>query len=502
MYFVVFAAFVIVLSIPQAGAPWDTITSPFWRWIIVLGVIPATAMVAGVYTRMVKSKLEHEPAWLHNAQKKLNRGHLAIRICLTASILTGVYLTDGVVYVRGFKFISSIWGLDETVILLPFFVAIFAGWTAIYPADRAVRRVALELKLWAARPAQPVWRLGKFLSFMFRHQVLIIAVPMIPIVAANDMVRYYGPQLRRLTGLAWGHEAVLVIIAGAIFLFAPVMLRYIWHTRVLPNDELRDRLEKLCKRVGLNYRQILIWESDGMVVNAAVMGLFGPLRYILLSDGLLQMMEDKNIEAVFGHEAGHIKHRHIQFYLLFAVLSMFVVGGITELTIWAVYKYPAYFPHINLVHDYLHVVAMVLIVVVWGLGFGSISRRFEWQSDLFGARSVTPPAQECDRPCAVHNTAITEDPAAHKRSAPICATAAAIFADSLEQIAVLNGIPIEARSWRHSSISNRMQLLKKCGQDPSLPARLEHNIMIIKAFLLVGTAIGLAIAVWLYWPVS
>ena len=79
--------------------------------------------------------------------------------------------------------------------------------------------------------------------------------------------------------------------------------------------------------MGLNYRRILIWESDGMVVNAAVMGLFRPVRYILLSDGLLEMMDDAKIEAVFGHEAGHVKCRHIEFYLLFAVLSMLIVGG-------------------------------------------------------------------------------------------------------------------------------------------------------------------------------
>jgi STE24 endopeptidase len=324
---------------------------------------------------------------------------------------------------------------------------------------------------------------------------------MIPIVIANDMVRYYGPQIRRLTGLAWGHEAVLVIIAGAIFLFAPVMMRYIWHTRVLPKNELRERLEGLCKRVGLTYRQILVWESDGMVVNAAVMGLLGPIRYILLSDGLLQMMEDKNIEAVFGHEAGHIKHRHIQFYLLFAILSMLIVGGVTELVIWAAYHWSEYFPHISLVQDYLHVLAMVLIVLVWGLGFGSISRRFEWQSDVFGARSVTPPTDECDRPCVVHNTAIAAESTTHKGKTTLCATAAAIFADSLERIAILNGIPIEAKSWRHSSIGNRVQLLRKWAQNPELLARLERSITIIKAFLLIGTAIGLSIAVWLYWPV-
>ncbi|UCD28541.1 MAG: M48 family metalloprotease [Planctomycetota bacterium] len=502
MYFVVFAAFVIILSVPEAGPPWSTINSPVWRWIIVLGQIPLTAIVGYLFTRSVIKKLELEPAWLQNAQKKLNRGNLVIRLTLTAGIIISIYLTDWVVYVRALKPIKGIWGMDEIIALLPFFAAIFAGWLCVYPADRAVRQVAIELQLWLSIPARPVWRLRRFLSFMFRHQVMIIAAPMIPIVIANDFAHHYGPQLRRLTGLAWGHEAVLVIIAGGIFLFAPVMLRYIWHTRALPSGELRQRLENLCRRARLTYRQILIWESDGMVVNAAVMGLFGPLRYILLSDGLLEMMEDKKIEAVFGHEIGHIKYRHIQFYLLFAILSMLIVGGITELMMRTIYYWSEYFEHISQAQDYLHVLAMVLIVMVWGLGFGGVSRRFEWQSDLFGARSVTPSANECNRPCFVHDTALTPKPADQKQSAMICATGAATFADSLHRIAILNGIPIEARSWRHSSISHRMQLLKKCAQDPTFAARLERSILIIKITLLIGTLIGLAIAVWLYWPTN
>jgi len=57
------------------------------------------------------------------------------------------------------------------------------------------------------------------------------------------------------------------------------------------------------------------------------MGLFAPLRYVMLSDGLLESMEDEKIEAVFGHEVGHVKLRHMEFFLVFAIASMFAVGG-------------------------------------------------------------------------------------------------------------------------------------------------------------------------------
>jgi len=500
MYFVVFAAFAIVLSVPETGPPWTTLTSPLWRWVFVLGQVVLPGIIGLIYTRLVKNKLELEPSWLPSAQKHLNRGHFAIRIALAGGFMASVYLTDWVAYVRGWEWVQPVWGLDEMIVLLPFFAAILMGWIAIYPADRAVRQVAIELRLWASVPARPVWRLGKFLNFMFRHHVLIIAAPMIPIIVANDFINIYAVPIRRATGLAWSEQALLVLIAGGIFFSAPVVLKYIWNTRVLPTGDLRAGLEQLCKRAGLRYRQILIWESDGMLVNAAVMGLLGPVRYILLSDGLLEMMDDKKIEAVFGHEIGHIKHRHIQYYLLFAILSMLIVGGISELLMLMVRKMPETFTDIHHVQDYLQVIAMALIVVVWGLGFGSISRRFEWDADLFGARSVTPPADQCNRPCFVHQSETSSEPSCFKHAKPVCATAAHLFAEALHRIAVLNGIPIEARSWRHSSIGNRINLLKKYAADPHRCAALERSVQIIKIILLLGNVIGLAIAVWLYWP--
>jgi len=70
----------------------------------------------------------------------------------------------------------------------------------------------------------------------------------------------------------------------------------------------------------------------------------------------------------------------------------------------------------------------------------------------------------------------------------------------LERIAMLNGIPVEARSWRHSSIANRMRLLDKYARDPGATRRLELSVIAIKIFLIIGTIAGLTIGLWLYWP--
>jgi STE24 endopeptidase len=355
----------------------------------------------------------------------------------------------------------------------------------------------MELQLWVSGPAHPAWRLRAYLSFMFRHHVLIILLPMIPIVMANDLTRRHAAEIRNMFGVVWADQAVLVGIAGVVFAVAPVMLRFVWHTQPLPAGPLRRRLEALCQRIGLAYRRILIWKSEGMVVNAAVMGLFRPVRYILLSDGLLEMMDDDHIEAVFGHEAGHIRRHHIFYYLMFAVLSMLIVGAITELALWS---WPDLFARSSVAQDYFQVAAMALIVLVWVFGFGFISRRFEWQADVFGAFQVTPSAEGCRHPCLLHGTASLAGKDPKSRKTVLCASAAERFATALERIAALNGIPAEARSWRHSSIAHRVQRLRSYAVDPRKLQALQCSVVIIKAILWVGVVAGSAGGLWLYWP--
>lgn len=506
MQFLVFGAFAVVLSVPQGGPPWATIQSVWGSWLVVIGQAVVVGAVGCIFSFLVKRKLDREPAWLHGAQTLLNQGNLATRIVIVLGYLSAIYLTDWTRIVRGWSWATSIWGLDEVIMLLPFLVDVLIAWIALFPADRAVRQVATEMRLFASVPARPVWRLGQYLSFMFRQNVLIIAVPMLPIVVAYDFSQIHAEAIIRATGIPWAHEAVVVIVAGIVFLLAPAALCHIWQTRPLPAGELRDRLESLCRRINMRYRRILIWETDGMVVNAAVMGLFRPVRYILLSDGLIEMMDDRKIEAVFGHEAGHVKKHHIPYYLLFAILSMLIVGGAVELIRWTHQEYPNLLAvSSRQLQEYLHVMAMGMIVLVWGLGFGVVSRRFEWQADLYGAMSVTPSDGDCAAPCRVHGTA-TNDPSTAdpperpQRGRPLCATAANLFADALERIAILNGIPVEAKSWRHSSIQNRMELLRSYADDPCRTTALLRTVALIKAILLAGTVIGLIIAAWLYWP--
>lgn len=373
--------------------------------------------------------------------------------------------------------------LDELVVVAPVLVASILSWLLLYPADRALRHAATAG--FADQMGQPIWSLGQYLDFQVRNQVLTVVVPMSLFVLAADLMARYGRSLVRWSDLLWLPEAVLAVVAGAIFVVSPVMLRYIWRTQRLADSPLRDRLEETCRRLGLRYRDILVWKSHGSMVNAAVMGLLPPLRYILLSDGLLDHLSGEQVEAVFGHEAGHVRERHITYYMIFAIASMVAVSlagdGLGR--------------GFELSPETVQILVAAMVAFLWIVVFGWISRRFERQADLHGVRCLDGSIAACDLPCWRHNMT-----GADKGGERLCTTGAQVFASALEAVAALNGISKYARSWRHSSIASRQDFVRQAAMYPQTLERFERMIRRIKTGLLAVTLLLSVLAAWTYWP--
>lgn len=91
---------------------------------------------------------------------------------------------------------------------------------------------------------------------------------------------------------------------------------------------LYNLLENLCISRGITMPKLKIMESPAL--NAFATGL-NPRQYsITLTTGLLEALDDKEIEAVLGHELTHIKNGDVQLMVV-AVIIAGVVGFFGEL---------------------------------------------------------------------------------------------------------------------------------------------------------------------------
>jgi len=490
MHLHVIICFALVIWWPEER-PFDpAIGSPLWTWVVVWGQVPLLFLAAAAASAAALRRLEDTSGGPQQAQHFYHRAVMILRLATVLGLAAALLVTDWVSVVRSIRLVQKVPGMADLLVLAPFFAAAVLVFVGTYRIDQALHQVILENRQWEGRGRAAAWTLGRYLNFNLRHHLLVVVVPMILILVAFDLSRTHEQWLNRVFQVAWAAEVAPGVAAAGIFVIAPLILRYIWPTHRLPDGPLRRRLEEICRRIKLRYRDILIWQSGGMMINAAVMGLFGPVRYVMLSDGLLEAMSREQIEAVFGHEAGHVRHRHIQFFLLFAVCSMLFLSAVVEALRLSVEKGLLQMDMLT-----IQAVGGICVAAFWGVGFGWVSRRFERQADVFGARCVTPArTDQCGRPCGVHDEHQNERP-----SAALCAAGAAVFASALDRVALLNGIPHKERSWRHSSITSRIRFLISLSGDPGRVRRFEQLVRRIKAALLILAVGGSAVAAIYVW---
>jgi Zn-dependent protease with chaperone function len=73
---------------------------------------------------------------------------------------------------------------------------------------------------------------------------------------------------------------------------------------------LRRQLLQIAATKDVPIDDILLWETNGQIVNAVACGVLPRRGRILLSDGLLKRLDDQDIVEVFRHELGHVAQFH------------------------------------------------------------------------------------------------------------------------------------------------------------------------------------------------
>ena len=434
--------------------------------------------------------------------------------------------------------------LGEVVLLLPFVVMELLRLGCFYQVNRYIREQVLMVHLHEGLAARPVWSRREYMSFNVRHGLLIILVPVLLILGFRDVVefavgRWFGEAAvvsvavngeadsggaitangavvpdgageesgavadgEVVAGVA---EGVTMLGAAVIFIFSPLLLKRIWLTRRLAGGPLREKLEGFCRRIGLRYRDLLLWDTHSGVGNAAVMGLFRPVRYLLLSDALIENMPDEQIEAVFGHEAGHVRHHHIPFLVLFVMASGAVASLLMELVWRLVGATEGQARWVQESVGYAGWAAMPVVGLGWVLVFGWVSRRFERQADVHAAICLAK-AADVDDAAAGDDSCSDEDVCKETEGRSsygdrLDPYGAGVMAASLGRIALLNGISIHSRSWRHSSIASRMAFLGMLARENGALRRSVRLVRWVKVAIVFAFVVGVT-GLWLVYRVS
>ena len=355
-------------------------------------------------------------------------------------------------------------------------------WWAEYPADHARREQLVTSDVEAGLPVHAPPTFGRTMMMSVRQQLLPVVLPVLLVLALRDLVIYFGGS--RLSG---GAENLVLLVPGIlVYLAAPELMRRLFETRPLEPGPLRTRLEEICRKSNLRYREILLWTTDFSMANAAVIGILPRWRYVLLSDRLLETMSDEHIEAVFAHEMGHIVHRHLTWFVVFFIsLTLFAAGPGRWTENWIIAQFPSAFSGDN-VRTIWRVGTGAFGFVITLMLFGLLARRFEKQADVHGARMMQDNFGQQPAP-----TEIPERPRSWVGS-----TGARVYAGALQRVAFINDIPLSASDFFHPSIEKRLNYIHAIAEDPKRTWRFDQSMRRLYLGMLSGFVALLALVVW------
>lgn len=257
---------------------------------------------------------------------------------------------------------------------------------------------------------------------------------------------------KRFLSTPEGQVIYFLFFLSTVVIIGPAMIQKFWRCKPLESGYVRSRIEKLCRRAGLEYSNILYWPIfGGRMITAGIMGLIKKFRYILITKALVRHLEPEEMDAVIAHEIGHIKRKHLHFYLVFFIGYIFVSYTIFDLLIYfIIYTDPVYrlissagINYDTIISAVFSLIIIIIFFIYFRYIFGYFMRNFERQADTY-VYALFPSAK------------------------PLIST--------FKKIAVTTGQPPDRPNWHHFSIKERIEYLNLCEEDKTYITRQDRKI--------------------------
>lgn len=223
--------------------------------------------------------------------------------------------------------------LAPLVLLMP--AMLLFGWlwtpavvvTGLFPSTAGARWVtmlslALSFPLLFApivvalmRTVQPAFRRLRGVEGRERHSVRTAMVAAVPLFLYLSLRAFTHGWTRVGTAAAY--------LVFAFCLWPTVVVRAL-PTRPAP-PELAERFAALCRENGVRIRGVKVLDGRRTkTANAMLLGM-SRLRWVLVTDYLLDDLDDDALDAVLLHEIGHAKQHHLPKKAFAALLALVVV---------------------------------------------------------------------------------------------------------------------------------------------------------------------------------
>jgi len=294
---------------------------------------------------------------------------------------------------------------------------------------------------------------GDFINANIKFN-LVIVIPWLVLSMLLDIFVLF--ELSFMTDMM--NSALFQVVFFGVFLllftlFAPVLITRLWDCEPLPENELKETIVQFSLSQGVRFKEVMSWNAMNKgLITAGVVGLLYPFRFLLITPGLMGLLEKDEILAVVSHEIGHVKKRHLFFYMVFfigfVIFSLGTLDRLVKLFLNTKFGFEIMISAdggLNL--SFLSMLS-IFIMLFFFVGyfrfiFGYFMRNFERQADIFCFQTGIDPN---------------------------------FLISSFSKLGALLGENSNRSNWHHFNINQRINFIRQGIDNPELLKKHEKKI--------------------------